>query len=349
MKKWLIGLSIVLALVAGWVLRLMWLAGEFKKLEPHFAGECTPVFGAVGAEDIVIHRAAGVAFISAADRRALMKGGSPRGGLYLYDLSDPRHRLRNLTPDASPEFHPHGVSLHVGPEGRVTLMVVNHERGNHTVEIYDWNGEVLAHRRTIAGPLMVSPNDLHALDHERFIVTNDHANPPGFARTIEEYFRREISNVLYYDGSRFHEAVGGIGLPNGVNASPDGRTLYVASTITGSIRTFDLDPSSGRLSPKGRIEIGSGVDNIDVDAEGRLWVAAHPKLLTFVRHVSDPAVLAPSQVFRIDPASARVEEVYLDLGSGIAGSSVAAFDDGRLLIGTVFDPKFLDCQLRDGA
>src|SRR5436309_99556 len=273
MKKWLIGLSVVVALVAGWFLRLMWLAGEFKKLEPHFAGECTPVFGAVGAEDIVIHRAAGVAFISAADRRALMKGGSPRGGLYLYDLS--------------------------------------------------------------------------ALDHERFIVTNDHANPPGFARTIEEYFRREISNVLYYDGSRFHEAVGGIGLPNGVNASPDGRTLYVASTITGSIRTFDLDPSSGRLSPKGRIEIGSGVDNIDVDAEGRLWVAAHPKLLTFVRHVSDPAVLAPSQVFRIDPASGRVEEVYLDLGSGIAGSSVAAFHDGRLLIGTVFDPKFLDCRLRD--
>ena len=306
MKKWLIGLSVVVALVAGWFLRLMWLAGEFKKLEPHFAGECTPVFGAVGAEDIVIHRAAGVAFISAADRRALMKGGSPRGGLYLYDLSDPRHRLRNLTPDTSPEFHPHGVSLHVGPEGRVTLMVVNHERGNHTVEIYDWNGEVLAHRRTIAGPLMVSPNDLHALDHGRFMVTNDHA-------------------------------------------SPDGRTLYVASTITGSIRTFDLDPSSGRLSPKGRIEIGSGVDNIDVDAEGRLWVAAHPKLLTFVRHVSDPAVLAPSQVFRIDPASARVEEVYLDLGSGIAGSSVAAFDDGRLLIGTVFDPKFLDCRLRDGA
>src|SRR5437764_15179119 len=74
MKKWLIGLSVVVALVAGWFLRLMWLAGEFKKLEPHFAGECTPVFGAVGAEDIVIHRAAGVAFISAGrvpTRRAL--------------------------------------------------------------------------------------------------------------------------------------------------------------------------------------------------------------------------------------------------------------------------------------
>lgn len=349
MKKWLIGLSVVLALVACWVVRLMWMAGEFKTLEAHFAGECTAVSGIVGAEDIVIDRAAGVAFVSAADRRALMAGGSPRGGVYLYELADTQHRLRNLTPDARPDFHPHGMSLRVGPEGRATLMVVNHERGRHTVEVYDWNGRALSHRKTIADPLMVSPNDLHALDHERFIVTNDHANPPGFARTIEEYLQLEISNVLYYDGSRFREAASGIGLPNGVNASPDGRTLYVASTITGSIRSFDLEPSSGAVSPKGRIEIGSGVDNIDVDAEGRLWVAAHPKLLTFVRHVSDPGVLAPSQVFRIDPGSGHVEEVYLDLGSGISGSSVAAFREGRMLIGTVFDAKFLDCHLRGAA
>ena len=106
-----------------------------------------------------------------------------------------------------------------------------------------------------------------------------------------------------------------------------------------------VDFASGMLRPKGRIEVGSGVDNIDVDGDGRLWVAAHPKLLTFVRHVSDPKALAPSQVFRIDPTSRRVEEVYLELGSRLSGSSVAAFHDGRLLIGPVFDPRFLDCRL----
>ena len=349
MKKWLIGLSLIFALMVAWAIRLMWLAGEFKTLEPHFAGECIAVQGATGAEDIVIHHGAGVAFVSAADRRTLMGGGSPRGGLYLYDLADSQHRLRNLTPDASPDFHPHGVSLYVARDGSATLMVVNHERMHHTVEVYDWNGQALSHRKSIADPMMVSPNDVHALDRDRFFVTNDHANPPGFARTIEEYFQREISNVLYYDGSRFREAASGIGLPNGVNASPDGRTLYVASTITGSIRVFDLDGSKGTISAKSRIEIGSGVDNIDVDTEGRLWVAGHPKLLTFVRHVSDPAVLAPSQVFRIDPQRGSVEEVYLDLGSAISGSSVAAFYKGRMLIGTVFDPKFLDCRFREAS
>lgn len=349
MRKWLIGLATVVVLVVAWVFHLVWVAGELKTLAPHFAGECVAVQGATGAEDIVIHHGAGVAFVSAADRRAMLAGRSPHGAIYLYDLADPQHRLRNLTPDASADFSPHGVSLYVGPDGRATLLVVNHERMHHTVEVYDWDGQALSHRKTIADPMMVSPNDVHALDHERFFVTNDHANPPGFARTIEEYFRREISNVLYYDGSRFREAASGIGLPNGVNASPDGRTLYVASTITGSIRVFDLDAPKGTISPKGRIELGSGPDNIDVDTDGRLWVACHPKLLTFVRHVSDPAVLAPSQVFRIDPAGGKVEEMFLDLGSAISASSVAAFHHGRMLVGTVFDPKFLDCRLRDAA
>ena len=346
MRKWLLALGILLALVAAWIVRLYWVTGELKTLEPHFAGECSAVTGATGAEDIVIHRPTGVAFVSAADRREAMAGRSPRGSIHLYALAHPERGLRNLTPAASSEFHPHGLSLHVGPDGRTTLFAINHERGRHTVEVYRWNGEALSHERTITDDLMVSPNDVHAVDQERFYVTNDHANPPGFARTVEEYLQREISNVLYYDGSSFREAATGIGLPNGVNGSPDGRTLYVASTITGSIRLFAVDPASGALSPKGRVETGSGVDNIDVDAGGRVWVGAHPKLLTFVRHVSDPAVPAPSQVLRIEPGSGAVEEIYLDLGTSLSGSSVGAFHDGRLLIGTVFDPKFLDCRLR---
>jgi len=103
MRKWLVGVAFVVALVAAWAVRLYWLAGEFKRLEPHFAGECTTVTGAVGAEDIVIHRAAGIAFVSATDRRAAMAGRAPRGAIYLYDLADARHGLRNLTLDASPE------------------------------------------------------------------------------------------------------------------------------------------------------------------------------------------------------------------------------------------------------
>src|SRR5213079_2046475 len=108
MRKWLVGLAIVVAVVVVWAIRLYWVAGEFKRLEPHFAGECATVTGAIGTEDIVIHHGAGVAFVSSTDRRAAMAGRAPHGAIYLYDLADPRHGLRNLTPGESPEFAPHG-------------------------------------------------------------------------------------------------------------------------------------------------------------------------------------------------------------------------------------------------
>jgi len=39
-----------------------------------------------------------------------------------------------------------------------------------------------------------------------------------------------------------------------------------------------------------------------------------------------------------------VKEVYLNLGKEISASSVAAVYKDRMLVGAVFDPKFLDCK-----
>jgi hypothetical protein len=40
-----------------------------------------------------------------------------------------------------------------------------------------------------------------------------------------------------------------------------------------------------------------------------------------------------------------VEEVYLDRGEEISASSVAAVRGNRLLIGAIFESKFLDCRM----
>jgi hypothetical protein len=45
----------------------------------------------------------------------------------------------------------------------------------------------------------------------------------------------------------------------------------------------------------------------------------------------------------------KVEEVYLDDGSTISGSSVAAVRGNRLLIGEIFDEGFLDCTMAPAA
>ena len=340
--------GVVLLLVGGFILRTMHSAGQFKTLEPHFAGSCTVVPGIPGAEDITIHPRTGVAYITAADRRSVLAGGNGRGGIYAYDLKADSPQLRNLTPSADEDFHPHGLSLYLGDDGRDVLYVINHAGGRHTIEVFDLAGDGLSHRGSLSDPLLVSPNDLVAVCRDRLYVTNDHANPPGFARQLEDYLQRSISTVVYYDGERFVEVASGLRYPNGINVSGDGETLYVASTTGGSVFVFQIQPESAALEQRGEIEIGSGVDNIEVDREGDLWIGAHPKLLSFVQHTGDASRIAPSQVIRVAaPGSDAplVEEVLLSLGEDLSGSSVAAVQGDRLLVGSVMDDGILDCRI----
>jgi arylesterase/paraoxonase len=347
----LIGVYVVgvaVLVVGGFVLQLLWAAGQFKTLEPHFAGGCTPVAGLPGPEDLTVHPRTGIAYISAADRRSVFAGGPGRGALYAYDLKVDSPRLVNLTPAADEDFHPHGLSLYAGDDGQDTLYAINHAGGRHTIEVYDLVGIKLFHRETLSDPLLVTPNDLVAVDRDRLYVTNDHASAGGFARTLEDYLRRSISTVVYYDGERFVEAASGIRYPNGINVSPDGGTLFVGSTTGGSVLIFGIDPESGALEPRGEIPIGSGVDNLEVDEEGDLWIGAHPKLLTFVQHAGDASRISPSQIIRVsDPATDApvVDEIFLSLGADLSGSSVGAVYRDRLLIGAVLDDHILDCRM----
>ena len=85
--------GVVVLAAAGFVLRTMHSAGQFKTLEPHFSGSCTVVPGIPGAEDITIHPRTGVAYITSADRRSVLAGGNGRGGIYAYELTRIIHEV----------------------------------------------------------------------------------------------------------------------------------------------------------------------------------------------------------------------------------------------------------------
>jgi len=343
----LVALAVVLALGA-FVLQRLHVAGAFKTLTPHFAGSCAPVAGVLGPEDVTVHPRTGVAYISGYDRRSERAGRPARGALYAYDLTAAAPQLVNLTPSAEPDFAPHGISLLVGDDGRDSLYVVNHAGGRQAIEVYDLVDGDLSHRETLSDPLIRTPNDVVALDRDRIYVTNDHANRSGFARTLEEWLRRPISDIVYYDGERWAVAASGIRYPNGVNASSDGEQLYVASTTGGEVLRFAIDPTSGALSERGAIAIGSGADNIEIGPAGDLWIGAHPNLLAFIQHAGDASLPSPSQVVRVRaPRSDApvVEEVLLSLGDELSGSSAAAAWRDRLLVGAVFEDHFLDCHM----
>ena len=349
--KRLLPTLVVLAVALGfWVLYLMASSGQFKTLVPVSPGRCVAVRGAAGAEDITIDRDNKVALVSSTDRRSLLSGEPVQGAIFAYDLDSDAAELRNLTGDFEGELHPRGLSLYRGFEGSV-LFVVNHTTMGDSIEIFEWTGEQLNHQETLTSELLLSPNDVVGVGRRKFYVTNDHGSREGFSRTVEDFLRLRKGNVVYFDGQEFSVVAAGIGYANGINSSPNGRQIYVASTNRGRIHFFVREFDSGALEPNGGIDLGTGVDNIEVDRHGKLWVGAHPKLLSFVRHARNADRNSPSQVLWVDPEGffePPVRDAFLSMGDDLSGSSVAAPFGSRLLIGSVFEPHFLDCERASG-
>jgi arylesterase/paraoxonase len=216
-------------------------------------------------------------------------------------------------------------------------MAVNHGQGGASaVIVFDVTvagGKVsLAERRRVAGPLLVSPNDLAAVDQDRFYVSDD-----------------RTGKLLYFDGTQLQAVASGLKTPNGVAVSADGAHIYVAETTGRAVQTFHRDLSTGALTPEGRLPLPSSPDNIDVAPDGALWIAGHPDVGAFMAYFRAPtAKPSPSQIFKVTMASGLPQSaslVYANPGDEIGAASVGAIMGRRLLIGTTLDAKILDCGL----
>lgn len=355
MKKGIFIGLIVLLLISGYaIIGILIPAGVFKTIQPHFEGTLEKIFLPIaGPEDITIDQESGVAFISSDDRRANAKvPGSVRGGIFILDLNDSSKAIINVTPDEPADFHPHGISLWREPDGRLYLFVINHRRKNpaHVIERFEWKNDSLVHLESISDPNLVSsPNDLVAVGESSFYVTNDHYYPGrGLGRTLEDYLQRAIAYVNYYDGVSFRKVAGGIAYPNGIAASADQSKIFVTSTTGRKLLIYKRDIESGALLLEDNIPLNTGVDNIEIDEEGALWIGSHPQLLKFAGHATNPEKFSPSQVLKIIPQGSdkyQVEEIFLNDGTGYSGSSVAAVYKNIMLIGSVFEDSILLCTL----
>lgn len=357
MKRALIIAGALLLISGAYVLYILTIAGEFRTVESHFEGTCE-VVPVPGSEDIVITADGRGAYVSSHDRLAELAGRPWQGAIRYYDLES--GQTRNLTPDAADDFRPHGVALWEA-HGRTTLFVVNHPGANlfgdhatdgpaHTVEVYDIVDGQLRHRETIADEtLLITPNDIAPVSHEQFYVTNDHGTGDATGRKVEDYLRIKGSHVLYYDGSGFRRLPGEYHYANGIIATPDATRVYMAAVTDRRVHVFDRDTSTGDLTHVREVFADTGVDNLNLDPNGDIWIGSHPKLLTLARWMKAKRPFSPTQVLKIDvDDDFAVHEVLLSTGEDMSASTAAARHGGRLLVGSLDSRGFLDCQMSRG-
>jgi arylesterase/paraoxonase len=238
-------------------------------------------------------------------------------------------------------LRPHGISLFVDQAGQRYLFVINHpeDRATGQEKIERYREEALGmfrHQETFASPLIVRANDLVAVGARKFYVAQD----------VDRKSGEKLTELVYFDGNDYSVVADDIQSGGGINISPDYGTLYIAETGGKRIRVAGLDPSDGSVTTTQYVDLGTSPDNIDVAADGSLWIGAHSNVAALVMHFIVGSK-APSQVVRIDLSGEQplVEEMYLNAGQQISASSVGATYGNTLLIGSITDRKLLICEM----
>jgi arylesterase/paraoxonase len=304
------------------------------------------LFGAVGAEDITFEPTTGIAFISSDDRRAARNDRPTDGAIYACNAGAESPVLRLLTFQLPFTFHPHGLSYYHDPRtDERRLFVINHRashRDSSFVEIFRWDGTQLHYLESVQNRLLFAPNDVCAVGLKQFYATNDHGARHNFGWFWEVFLRQKRSYLVYWDGQHMTKALRKIAYANGVNTSADGQHVYVASVLKGRLHICQRDTTTGGLTQLAAPRIRQGLDNIERDSSGKLWVVAHSRPSRFLAHVMDSSRASPWEVWRVDATNPQLpiaEQLLQYHGRGFSGASVAALWRQTLLIGTVFEPR----------
>ncbi len=97
--------------------------------------------------------------------------------------------------------------------------------------------------------------------------------------TMHDVTRETAGTMFRFDPDRSCNPIfGGVGCPNGLCFSPDGKTMYYADTSRWRIEAFDYDPATGNATNRRDIVTlpdGIGPDGATVDAEGFIWNAQY--------------------------------------------------------------------------
>lgn len=349
-----VGLAILvlIIIVAASAFSFLIRGGAFNETSTVALDECWSVATGIGsAEDIDLDRAAGVAYLSALDRRGLVSGNNVTGTILKLDLNKANSVPIPAVTSVPDGFRPHGISLYESQDGVHYLFVINHSGGTEErVEIFRKNQqeELFSLIETIVDPLITHPNDLVAVGPRQFYIANDSGASNPIERAAEMILGVGLSPLVYYDGTDFTEVDTGLRSSGGINADLAMRLLYVGETMGEAIRVYELEEDGSLAVLKDEIQLDSAVDNIDLDPEGNLWIANHSNTLALVRHFGNASSHSPSQVQMITLGArgyGPISTVFESHGEDISAASVGLYYNDLLVMGSITEPFVRVCRL----
>lgn len=225
---------------------------------------------------------------------------------------------------------PHGIHFGQRADGRWQLLVVNHG-GRESVEYFEWlPGGDLRWRGCVALSDSLMLNDVVALPDGGLVVSNMMSREGQAWLALKAWFGGESGELwVWRPGTAATPLPGSAGaMPNGLEISPDGATLYANYTMANVTRKLEL--GTGKVLGEATVQ---GPDNLSWGEDGRLLVAS---IDMSPRHMlgCGGAGCMPFSIVAVDTATMASEVLHADdarlMGSGTVGVQHA----GNLYIGS---------------
>lgn len=343
MKKILIAILVLILFLLSYVFYIFYSSGFFREIENSFSGSIEKRIPITGPEDLQISYEDDFMLISSDDRASRRDGIRKQGHLYYIDLEDSSLEPKQLTGNLDIPFFPHGIFMIRIETDVHKVFVINHVKGKHSIEIFELHKDSLAYVETLRHKSMISPNDVVAVDENRFYFTNDHGYIQGLGKLAEEYLGWAVSNVVYFDGEEYREVAGSIAYANGINLDIGRNLIFVASPRKFLIKVYQRG-EGGDLTFVEDIDCGTGVDNIEFASDGKIWIGCHPSLLTFTTYAMGSTPYSPSEVITIDyrtEGDYTKDIIFLDDGKNVSASTVAGVYQDLIFVGNVMDDHLL--------
>ena len=354
MKKAIKVILILLVLFILYALYICVTTGFFRSITNSYSGEITSI-EISGAEDFAISRTDGFLIISSDDRAGRRDGIETVNGLYYMDLKSGANNPVLLRAQNDVPLYPHGIHMVRLDSNTHRLLVINHVTSGadavssmdlnavHSIEEYTLRDQTLTHVKTHKDDMINSPNDVVATGPVGFYFTNDHGSKTKLGLMLEDYLGLKRSNVIHFDGTGYQIVDDGIAYANGINLDSKKKVLFVASPRGMLVKVYNIN-DDGSLDFQTDIDCNSGVDNIELDPSGKVWIGSHPVLLASSSYFAGSSPYSPSEIITIDYKNKddyKVSSVFESDGKDMSASTVAIPYQGKIYVGNVMDDHFI--------